>query len=1219
MKFKLASKLALITLLCVIPFVAGAGFILYEKMKDLMIEQMANSLNSSLQLTSVQISNELKHIRESAETLASEPSLRNALDTRSNHGLNAQMNRIARFYPQLNYLALVDNSQEIFAANTLNANQQTIHSELMLAEDINHYSSLNFDHITQTQFLPIQKDTLAPVFGLPEKFSQWVVVPIFIAEDAKEIEGWLILSFKFEYEMTQLLENMIRDLNNSGHHALAGQLFSNHDSKEKIAVTAQPDQRSDQPLSLKAYNIRKNTPPTITKNTHIWLAGSDIVETDVISQQLAITVDQTSILLQIQFDQTKSFAGIENRRQLLILVLGALATLLTTVLYFFFQRVFVTPLHRISLATQQFSQGKLDYRLEVHGQDELSSLMMSFNNMAEIINDAHRNLESKIIERTAFAEQTSERMQNIINSAADAIITVNQTSQIMSFNQAACNIFGYHEEEIIGTSVSSLMPDLYGKHHEQRINHYSVNANTASSIMNQGRELEGLRKNGDVFPIHISISEITTPEGIIFTSLIRDITKEKAFESELIHAKEQAEASERYKSEFLASMSHEIRTPMNGVLGMLGLLQRSDLTKEQSHHALLARTSADSLLVIINDILDFSKVEAGKLEIEEIEFDLGNQLGDFAEAMAHKAQAKGLEIMLDVSGVHHSRVLGDPGRIRQILTNLVGNAIKFTSAGEILIHANLTNKTKIINKIEHEYLEFICSVQDSGIGIPPERVDSIFESFTQVDATTTRKYGGTGLGLTICKQLTELMGGKIYACSEEGVGSKFEFSIHLELSAESQPVIPQVDIHGTSILIVDDNSTNRAVLHGQLKYWGADISEAEDAHSALELLNQSDTLFDVIFIDMQMPNMDGAELGKLIRAEQRFDACKLVMMTSMTQRGDGQFFAEIGFNGYFPKPATTLDLFDALNVLISGCEVLEQAKPLLTSHSLREMRRGDSPLNAMPSNTKNNARLLLVEDNSINQVLAIALLEEIGFHCDVAANGLEALAALNLCPEDKPYHLIFMDCQMPQMDGYETSRQIRQGNAGNQYSNISIVAMTANAMTGDKEKCLDAGMSDYMSKPINIEVISEKLEQWLPEALTSPKAPDPSKHSKNTLTDGVYSLWNNIEALDRVVGSDELLMTVVGLFSDDILKCCNELKKALHEGDIKTAEMSAHTIKGASSNISAATTAQLAGEIEMACRQNQLGQARKLMISFTATFNDLIKQLAHYLDNHKAD
>ncbi|WP_119863286.1 PAS domain-containing hybrid sensor histidine kinase/response regulator [Pseudoalteromonas sp. MSK9-3] len=592
-------------------------------------------------------------------------------------------------------------------------------------------------------------------------------------------------------------------------------------------------------------------------------------------------------------------------------------------------------------------------------------------------------------------------------------------------------------------------------------------------------EILNYKADGTAFWNSLQISPVFDEEGALtaFVGIQQDISDRIESQQALIEAKAMAENASIAKSEFLASMSHEIRTPMNGVLGMLNLLLNSNLTEEQHHRARVAMSSANSLLTLINDILDFSKVDAGKLELEYLDFDLRGMLGEFAESAAIQAHDKQLELVLNMTNINESVVKGDPGRLRQILTNLVSNAIKFTSEGEVVIETSLSDS-------DDEYWLFECNIRDTGIGISHVQQRKLFKSFSQVDASTTRKYGGTGLGLAIVKKLCELMHGDVSVSSDVGRGSQFTFAVKLQKSAGSLQVIPTVDVSKLHLLIVDDNDTNREVLRGQLEHWGARVSEAGSGVQALaicELYYEAhNTCFDIAFLDMQMPSMDGAQLGKALVANPRFKNMKLVMMTSMGHQGDARFFADLGFAGYFPKPATTSDLFDALAIVAENGEALAKADPLVTTHYIKTLK---NKVGAEIEDVEwcQSVRILLAEDNQVNQIVATSMFKKMGVSfIDVAANGKEVISYLKQAQHSEPYKVIFMDCQMPEMDGYEATHAIRQGKGGALYKKIPIIAMTANAMVGDKNKCLEAGMDDYVAKPIVPEVLFEKMLTWLP-------------------------------------------------------------------------------------------------------------------------------------------
>ncbi|WP_370977954.1 CHASE3 domain-containing protein [Agaribacterium sp. ZY112] len=548
------------------------------------------------------------------------------------------------------------------------------------------------------------------------------------------------------------------------------------------------------------------------------------------------------------------------------------------------------------------------------------------------------------------------------------------------------------------------------------------------------------------------------------SSLHASITANEEANRRLLHAHKDLEnkaeellLASQHKSQFLANMSHEIRTPLNGVMGMLGLISRSEINEKTKRYTSLALESAESLLVVINDILDFSKIEAGKLEVEAVEFDIRLLFSDFSHAVAYRAQEKGLEFVVDIFDLPAGKFYGDAARIRQILNNLVNNAIKFTKSGEIVVRAELA-------PVEDKHVELRCSVSDTGIGIAADKLATLFQEFTQEDASTTRDYGGTGLGLAIVKQLCCLMGGDVWVGSIKGRGSEFSFSLLLECGQEQAVPAPCLDLSQQLVLLAEPNETHAELLHKQLESWQAPIRRTCEPQQMQAYLAATDLAISVLIISEKLlADMDSMQL-KDMQSLCLARKVKVLLLSSLSKYDEKQR----DFNGLdlhsLAKPISSSDLFDALNSLLYGKEsTKKQAKTSLFAEGLSETE---------------DIRVLLVEDNAFNQEVALGFLEDLNLSVGVANNGQEAIEELISAAESVPYSIVLMDCQMPVMDGYEATKSIRTGYSGVPNADIPIIAMTANAMRGDREKCLAAGMSDYLAKPVSFDGLLEKLSEW---------------------------------------------------------------------------------------------------------------------------------------------
>ena len=757
--------------------------------------------------------------------------------------------------------------------------------------------------------------------------------------------------------------------------------------------------------------------------------------------------------------------------------------------------------------------------------------------------------------------QAEERFRLAVEASPSGMLIADRQGRILLANSQIEKLFGFPREELTNMTIEDLVPEaVREKHLELRAGYF---ADPQPRPMGSGLDLQARRRDGSLFDVEIGLSPLHAEQELTVLCSILDVTQRKKTIRALQEARQVAEAASRAKSGFLANMSHEIRTPMNAIIGMTELVLDTKLTRIQRDYLSTVAESADSLLATINEILDFSRIEAGHVALESVPFSLRELLGDTLKAVSVRAHARGLELAWRVATEVPDGLRGDPTRIRQILINLTGNAIKFTNDGEVVVNVTAT-------ELEGNRIELQVSVRDTGIGIPENRQKEIFDAFAQADMTTTRKYGGTGLGLSIASSLTALMGGHISLQSEVGSGTIFTFTVCLERAEEgvvSRPDRPH-RLGELTVLVVDDNATNRLILTETLEGWGARVRKADSGTAALALLRNSvasSRRIDLIITDVQMPGMDGYDFLTHARSMPECARTPVLVLTSGQRDGDGQRAESLGVVAQLTKPVKQSELLDAISEAVGAESV---GRPLEADEAARKPLV--SPL-----------RILLVEDSLVNQKLAMGILSRWGHEVMIAADGQAAIDRW----ESGEFDLVLMDVNMPVLDGLEATREIRRREAEGS-THVPIVAMTAHALKGDRERCLEAGMDDYLSKPIRRSELNRVIARVVRKAAPVPPAdgghgpvvPVPAELQRVD--------WNT--ALQAMGSDRQLLEVVVAAALEELPWLMQELEQATATGDAQAAGRAAHTLRGCLHPFGVDHAVSLAGTIEQVAEGGSL-------------------------------
>lgn len=805
-------------------------------------------------------------------------------------------------------------------------------------------------------------------------------------------------------------------------------------------------------------------------------------------------------------------------------------------------------------------------------------------------------LNGRLEERAGKLVESETRIRTILETVPDAIITVDEQGIIETCNPATAIIFGYSLDEMLGKNVMMLMPEPYHSEHPGYLHRYLEMGQ--QHIIHKSREAEGQQKDGHIFPVSLAVNEAVITGERRFIGVVRDISERKRAELELRQAKEAADAANRSKGDFLANMSHEIRTPMNAIIGFANLALKTELTLKQRDYVGKIRQAGESLLGIINDILDFSKIEAGKMNMEQVDFKLDDVLNSVAPIVGQRSYDKGLEFLIDVGTDVPQYLIGDPLRLGQVINNLANNAVKFTEEGEVEIRVEMLER-------EGDRARLRFQVRDTGIGMTPEQSGRLFQAFSQADSSTTRRYGGTGLGLTISKRLVEMMEGEISVESEPNKGSIFTFTTWFRVSPGGngkQQVVPAI-LGGQRVLVVDDSPSARRVFLEELRGFGFHADAVDTGKKAISAIKNHDANepYQVVLMDYRMPELDGIETTRIIKADTTLQNLPaVILVTAFGHELERSVIDEAGLECCLLKPVTASTLLDT--VLLALAPTLGAVTEAIKKEEIE-----------VPD--LSGVRVLVAEDNEMNQQIVTELLESVGADVDIAANGREAVEKVLRSKTDVRYDIVLMDIQMPEMDGYEASRLIR---ADQHFADLPIIALTAHAMVDQRQLCLDAGMNDRVTKPIDPSELLQTMRRSIEGISASPPPRIISVLGSTARDQGDFPPIPGLDVdngLRRVAGNQKMYVRLLKQFIEHYEKVSTLIDEALKLGDRALAERTVHTVKGVAGNLGVSNVQTAAAELERCIRDHEPEEETMGALGeFAESINEFVDQLTNAIN-----